>query len=170
MKKFLFFLTIIALTGFFFFSTCSDAVLASETMFIKKVKRLPKGQYVLNEHQELIGEKYNTKFYGEDAELEKGVVFSVSLVNKELTPYSVYLFYKTSEGKELKKQVITVDSPKRKRKTIRFKMSSDQLKEQGYPDFWWVELRDVSGEEVIDEKGLKNYKDVKKRLQLIEKT
>ena len=61
--------------------------LAEGNITIKSVKRLPKQKYVLNEHEDLIGARYNKKFYSKEEE-QKNIVFYINIENQNLQPFT----------------------------------------------------------------------------------
>ena len=142
--------------------------LAEDEIVIKSVKRLPKKKYVLNEHEELIGKRYNTRFYSDEDDLET-ILFAVSIKNEQLLPFALRLFYKSSEQKEISPKVIIVESPEKNKSYLKLKINSDEITDVGYPDVWWIEVTDIDGEKIYDEQGVKDFKIVKERLLLLNK-
>ncbi|MBN1521594.1 MAG: hypothetical protein JW928_03595 [Candidatus Aureabacteria bacterium] len=169
MKKNFFglFASVTAVTGIVFF-LCGECFCGNKVI-IRSVQRVPRSQYILNEHDELIGTRYNQKFYAGEKE-QKELTFIIRLSNDNLIPYAVHLFYKTAQSKTIQAKILEVNEPKKAKEILTIALSPEEIMSKGSPDFWWVEVRSASGDEVYDEAGVKNYKEIKKRIELIDQT
>jgi hypothetical protein len=138
--------------------TCS---FSESAVVLKSVKRSFSKNYVFNEYEELIGDRYNRKFYADE---EDGVVlFTVDIENEGLIPYSFHLFIKTNTDQKVRERVIEVGKPEKKSQVLKIILE----KQSGVPDIWWGELRDISGKIIYDEQGVPDFKEIKKKIELI---
>jgi hypothetical protein len=134
---------------------------SESAVMLKSIKRSFFKNYVFNEYEELIGDRYNRKFYTDE---EDGiVVFTADIRNEGLIPFSFHLFIKVNADQQVKEKVVEVGKPEKKSQVIKIILE----KQSGNPDIWWGELRDISGKIIYGEQGVPDFQEIKKKIELI---
>ncbi len=87
-------------------------------------------------------------------------------MNKDKIPCKLVLYYKTSKSIDIKKKEVIIESPKQK-SVIEIVFSSREIKNDGAPDLWWVEVLDLSDGKLLNEAGVGDYEKIKERLKLM---
>jgi hypothetical protein len=139
---------------------------AEQSVTIKSVRRLPRDKYIFSQYEEMIGNRYNSKFYASPD--SNDIIFFVRVSNPDAKAFKVHLFFKSDRSRDLMEKIVDVSAPSGKKETVKIPMSYAELQEKGYPDFWWVEVRDAATGQVLDERGLKNFREIRQRLLLMQ--